>query len=285
MTVRGAMSSSDRTGEDWNDQEIDLIVADYFAMRDMELRGEPYVKSHRNAALQELTGRSKGSIEFKHQNISAVLMTLGEPWIVGYKPMQNFQQALLKGVERFLESRAFELDIVLPKPAALAELGTIFIGEAPQKIERPEDSNPHLARLVRKFDPALRDERNRKLGKLGEERVYHSERARLQAVGRDDLARKVRWTAQEDGDGAGYDILSFTERGDERFLEVKTTAGGEQTPFYISKNEKLFSEERKDAFRIFRLYDFAREPKAFQIEPPLESKLILEEANYKASFR
>ncbi|MBO6667479.1 DUF3883 domain-containing protein [Parvibaculum sp.] len=279
------MSDGARTGEDWSDQEIDLIVADYFAMLEMELNGEPYVKARRNAALQDLTGRSKGSIEFKHQNISAVLQTLGEPWIIGYKPMQNFQRALLGGVERFLQSRTKGVDFLLPKATTLSEQGALFIGEAPTKIERPEDSNPHLARLVRKFDPALRDERNRQLGKLGEERVFHSERARLQGAGRDDLARKVRWVAQEDGDGAGYDILSFTEGGSERFLEVKTTAGGEQTPFYISSNEKLFSEERQDAFRIFRLYDFARAPKAFEIAPPLESKLILETANYKASFR
>lgn len=280
------MSESDRRGEDWNDQEIDLIVADYFAMRDMELRGEPFVKTHRNAELQKLTGRSKGSIEFKHQNISAVLMTLGEPWIAGYRPAMNFQKALIGGVERFLDRRIDNNVLSLPvREMTLAEQGPLFIGEIPAKIERPEESNPHLARLVQKFDPALRDERNRQLGKLGEERVLKSEHARLRAAGRDDLARKVRWVAQEDGDGAGYDVLSFTERGDERFLEVKTTAGGEQTPFYISSNEKRFSEERQDAFRIFRLYDFARVPKAFEIAPPLESALILETANYKASFR
>lgn len=279
------MSESDRTGEDWNEQEIDLIVADYFAMRDMELRGESFVKTHRNAALQNLTGRSKGSIEFKHQNISAVLEALGQPWIAGYKPMRNFQRALLESVERFLQSRPMETALFLPQSNIVADQGVLFIGQAPQKIERPEESNPHLARLVRKFDPALRDERNRQLGKLGEERVFHSECARLAAAGRDDLASKVRWVAQEDGDGAGFDVLSFTERGDERFLEVKTTPGGEQTPFYISSNEKKFSEERQDAFRIFRLYDFARVPKAFEIAPPLESALILETANYKASFR
>ena len=100
MAVR--MVSDDRTGQDWSDQEVELIVADYFSMRDMELRGESYVKAHRNAELYRLTGRSRGSIEFKHQNISAVLMTLGEPWIQGYKPMMNFQRALIDGVERFL---------------------------------------------------------------------------------------------------------------------------------------------------------------------------------------
>lgn len=279
------MAAGERTGADWNEQEIDLIVADYFDMRDKWLRGEPYVKSHHNAELQRRTGRSRGSIEFKHQNISAVLDALCMPWIPGYKPMANFQHALFDCVEKFIDERA-ELTMAVPaNELVFAEQGALFIGEAPQKIERPEDSNPALARLVRKFDPAARDERNRALGRLGEERVWKSEQARLRAEGRDDLARKVKWVAQEDGDGAGYDILSFTAKGAERFLEVKTTAGGEQTPFFISRNEKAFAEERPDGFRIFRLYDFARAPRAFEIAPPLESRLILEAANYKASFR
>lgn len=76
------MSPTNTAGTDWTDDEIDLIVADYFDMLKQEITGVPYVKAHRNAALQQLTGRSKGSIEFKHQNISAILLELGLPWIV-----------------------------------------------------------------------------------------------------------------------------------------------------------------------------------------------------------
>jgi hypothetical protein len=65
---------------------------------------------------------------------------------------------------------------------------------------------------------------------------------------------------------------------------VKTTAGAGRTPFFVSDNEKCFSVERPAEFRIFRLYDFAREPKAFLIKPPLEDHLVLEAASYRASF-
>lgn len=61
-------------GSDWTEGEVDLIVVDYFDMLAMELRGGAFVKSRRNAALQELTGRSRGSIEFKHQNVSAAII-------------------------------------------------------------------------------------------------------------------------------------------------------------------------------------------------------------------
>lgn len=48
-------------------------------MLQMELAGQPFIKSHRNAALQQLIDRSHASIEFKHGNISAVLERLGFP--------------------------------------------------------------------------------------------------------------------------------------------------------------------------------------------------------------
>ena len=48
--------------------------------------------------------RSDGSVEFKHQNVSSVLVELGLPYIDGYKPRGNYQSLLAKEVESFLES-------------------------------------------------------------------------------------------------------------------------------------------------------------------------------------
>ena len=80
----------------WSPEENDLIVADYFAMLGEDVHAQPYSKAeHRRAPRPQLNGRSDGSIEFKHQNISAVLKGLGEAWIPGYKPAFNFQAALV----------------------------------------------------------------------------------------------------------------------------------------------------------------------------------------------
>lgn len=278
------MSGEDPTGTDWTETEVNLIVADYFDMLAMELAGKPYVKAQRNAALQEITKRSKGSIEFKHQNISAVLQELGMPWIAGYKPRSNYQEALLDGIERFLLARG---DLLMPmtEPAhGLAEARPLFLEPPPQLTVQHATTSPALARLVRKFDPAARDARNRTLGIQGEERILHFERKSLTDAGRADLARKVRWVSQEDGDGAGYDILSFNHSGAERLLEVKTTVGHQTTPFYLTENERALSVERPDAFRLTRLYDFARTPKVFELTPPLEESVVLRAINYRASF-
>src|SRR5262245_32471880 len=61
--------------KDWTEQEVGLIVADYFDMLEAELLGKSFKKSdHRKALAPKLRGRSDGSIEFKHQNVSGVLV-------------------------------------------------------------------------------------------------------------------------------------------------------------------------------------------------------------------
>lgn len=55
-----------------------------------------------NRAMQAMTGRPRGAIEYKHQNISAVLKGLNEDWIPGYKPAFNFQLSLADAVDRWL---------------------------------------------------------------------------------------------------------------------------------------------------------------------------------------
>lgn len=281
------MSGESPAGQDWSDREIDLIVADYFAMLRLELAGERYNKTERRRALQQFVKRSDGSIEFKHQNISAVLRELSLPWIWGYKPAKNYQKtALPAGIERYLTKQPETVATAeaLRPPQGLQESGIIFLETAPPLVAADTVLGTEMQRLVRRFDPAARDARNRALGKRGEEKVFHDERARLKLGGRDDLARKVEWTSQERGDGAGYDIHSFDLRGRERLLEVKTTTGTRTTPFFISENELSFSEERPDAFCLVRLYQFGHEPGGFELRPPLEKSVNLKPTTYRASF-
>src|SRR5437899_3120271 len=86
--------------DDWSREEVEATVSDYFDMLAMELRGEPFNKAEHNRDLQKLlANRTKGAIEKKHQNISAVLIELGYPYIDGYKPLGNYQQLLYGVVE------------------------------------------------------------------------------------------------------------------------------------------------------------------------------------------
>lgn len=141
-----------------------------------------------------------------------------------------------------------------------------------------------MLRVARKFDVAGRDARNRALGRAGEERVLSHERAVLRAAGRDDLATAVRWVSAADGDGAGYDIASFTPQGRIRLIEVKTTNGWERTPFHISRNELAVAEERRSEWCLLRLWNFGRDPKAFELHPPLDAHVSLTATMFEASF-
>ena len=262
------MADGDRN-EDWTAEELDLIIADYFSMLSAEIRRVSYDKTWHRKTLMGQIDRSNGSIEFKHHNISAVLQQLDLPWINGY--------------ERYLLKYP-----VAQHPEALAQIFAerpqLFVEPAPlleAKKERPEI----VQRLVRKFNPAERDFLNRQLGHNGEEMVFKFEQQRLKQIDRSDLARKVRWISQEEGDGAGYDVLSFDQKGSERFLEVKTTVGSQTAPFYLTRNELSFSKERPKEFRICRLYDFSKIPKMFELAPPLDKLVHLEPLSFEASFK
>ena len=87
-----------------------------------------------------------------------------------------------------------------------------------------------------------------------------------------------------DGDGAGYDILSFEPNGRDRLVEVKTTNGWERTPFHISRNELAVAEDRREHWTLVRLWNFTREPRAFELRPPLEAHVSLMATSYQASF-
>lgn len=276
---------SDVRGSVWSKTEVDVIVADYFSMLADEIAGRSFNKAEHNRALQALTGRNHASIEFKHCNISAVLERLGIPIIRGYRPRANFQNALIDGVERFLSTKGQPIfSFTATVPNRVADTTTLWIGPPPEIVTEDQQGPERLQRLVRKFDPAERDARNRTLGKQGEELVLKHEFARLNSAGREDLARKVEWTSEVRGDGAGYDIRSFDLNGSERLIEVKTTNGPAKTPFFMSENERAFSEERPDAFRLLRLYQFVDKPSAFELRPPLVDHLTLHPTSYRAAL-
>lgn len=86
------------------------------------------------------------------------------------------------------------------------------------------------------------------------------------------------------GDGEGYDIASFTPDGQTRLIEVKTTNVWERTPFHITRNELAVADERRSEWRLFRLWSFSREPRAFELYPPLNAHVTLTATAFVAGF-
>lgn len=275
------MTENTKAGTPWGDDELDAIVSDYFDMLTAELSGRPYVKSRHSAALMDQIGRSHRSVEFKHQNISAVLEELGMPWIMGYKPKRNYQNAIFDAIDRYLTTHPNAVERV-EHPSPPEPSINVFVPK-PDRSHR-EQVPRRLERLIRKFDPVERDHRNRSLGKAGEEFVVGVERRKLTEADRSDLAGRVRWIAVEEGDGAGYDVLSFKNTGEARLIEVKTTNGSARTPFFLTRNERSLASERPSDWCIYRVHLFSTEPRIFMIAPPLERALNLAPETWRASF-
>lgn len=267
----------------WTGIENDIIVADYFDMLRSDVLGQPYSKAeHRRALTPLLNDRSEGSIEFKHQNVSAVLRGMGEDWIRGYKPAMNFQITLIDAVARYLAvNRGWSEGLIRSAPPPRDR--KIILGDIPA-LKVPEKEIGETLRIARKYDTAGRDDRNRTLGHAGEEAVFFRERDLLISSGREDLARKVRWTSQEDGDGAGYDIASFKPDGARRLIEVKTTNCWDRTPFHISRNELDASADLGKEWTLMRVWNFSRGPRAFELSPPLGNHVNLSATAYLGSF-
>ena len=271
-------------GKPWVSSEIKAIIVDYMDMLQIELTGGTIVKAAHNRALQKLIDRSLGSIEYKHQNISAVMAAFGLPFIRGYLPAVNYQQALFEAIKEHLVGNKLHEHLANAKVDITVPPSSLVYGPAPMMNDALKTDNPVIRRILQEFDPAARDAKARSLGEAGEDFLFQAEQDRLSAKGRDDLAAKVRWVAKEDGDGAGFDILSFSKRGKERWLEVKTTNGPSTTPFWISENERRVSVEHRNIFRLVRLYDFSRQPAAYRLIPPLADHVRLIPTQYRATF-
>jgi len=276
--------------DNWTTEEVEAAVADYFDMLAKELRGEPFNKAEHNRRLRQLfqDRRPKGSIERKHQNISAILIELGFPYINGYKPLGNYQQ-LLRAV---VENRLAAAETLREKVA--------FMVSAPETdLSSTEGILPSLVKppLREKNETRVRDKghaervhgcrnyleieaRNHTLGLAGETMVLHFEHERLWKAGKRTLAERLEHVSKTKGDYLGYDIHSFEDDGRDRLIEVKTTRFGPLTPFFVSRNELEVSITRQQEYHLYRLFNFKEHPKLFTLQGAISSTCELEPVNF-----
>jgi type II secretory pathway pseudopilin PulG len=255
--------------EDWTQAEVATIINDYFSMLELELKKQPYNKtSHRKNLLPLLNSRSKGSVEFKHQNISAVLAAMGLPYIKGYKPRSNYQQMLEEQVAAFLSMQennlegsfeTFASSSAITKPYDQINFDTLLDDEP--FTSQLKESKPAYRPI--KINYLEKEQNNRTLGEDGERLVMEYEKWRLIKAGKENLADKIEWISKDKGDGAGFDILSKNNNGSDRFVEVKTTKLTKETPIYLTKNEISFALLNAENFYLYRVFNFGKDPQLF----------------------
>ncbi len=143
--------------------------------------------------------------------------------------------------------------------------------------------------VAKKVDFEARYEENRVLGDAGERYIYDYEIERLRELKAPfDILSEVIHTSKVFGDGAGYDILSKQdEKGGNLYIEVKTTKGDLNTPFFISINELEFMKEYKVEARIYRVYNFNYDINVGDVEvinyKTLISEYMIDPVSYKVT--
>lgn len=275
----------------WSHEEVEATVSDYFEMLAMELRGEPFNKAEHNRNLQNLLNdRSEGAVEKKHQNISAVLIELGYPYIDGYKPLGNYQELLYRVVEERLlgaaglhQAAAAAVEQKIETPPMLSDVLAILVNPPSREQDKPKlyDHAPQVRGPARRNYLEM-ESRNQTLGLAGEKLVLEFEHKRLWQAGKKDLANRIEHVADTAGDHLGFDIKSYEIDGSDRLIEVKTTRFGALTPFFASKNEVEVSTAREAEYQLYRLFKFTEQPKLFVLPGSLRKTCSLDPIQFSA---
>jgi hypothetical protein len=254
--------------EDWTREEVEIIVTEYFEMLQKEQAGLPYSKTEtRQRILPLLKNRSNGSVEFKNRNISAVLARMGQPYIRGYLPAYNYQRVLLEDVVFTHLRQRPEIEDVFKRFAEVAPKPHEPVFETMEESLPSKKlvlSEPELIyRSPVKINYIELEQANRVIGTAGESIALAYEKWRLIQEGRENLADKIEWVSQTQGDGLGYDILSRNANGTDRYIEVKATKLTKEAPFYFSALEHDFSRRNRSNFFLYRVFNLKAEPKLF----------------------
>lgn len=171
--------------------------------------------------------------------------------------------------------------------------GQTFVYEertAPAAAAHAPRQNRPAERRGRHVDH-VRAQRNRiAIGKAGEKAAFEYEKQRLRRLGHEELAQRVEWVAETQGDGLGYDVHSFdvvNGQAEDRYIEVKTTTGAINKPFDVTLNEVEFSSENPESFVLFRIFEFSLHSNNihfYQVRGSLEDHFRLSATNYLASI-
>jgi len=283
------------TGGAWSTAENVEVVRAYFSLLERELIGEKINKAATSRELSPLLdGRTKGSIDYKWRNISAILNEIRFASLSGYLAAANYQSELFSIVENYLESHPEVHQLagervsgfVAPPKDSPGVLDAWTDPPMPQHDRTKPARSPAFGRKPGQFTDYLDlEQRNIALGAAGELFVLRYEVARLAKEGAKRLAEKIIHVSKTVGDGEGYDIHSFDRDGEDRLIEVKTTNFGPSTPFYLSNAEATFSRENRDHYWIYRVFAYHSKPRLFGVCGDVAEQFQLSPANYIAKIR
>ena len=128
------------------------------------------------------------------------------------------------------------------------------------------------------------EQANHVVGTTGESIALAYEKWRLIQAGKENLADKIEWVSQTQGDGLGFDILSRNTNGTDRYIEVKSTKLTKEAPFYFSALEHDFSRRNRSKFFLYRVFNLKAEPKLFIANGAYDDFCNASPTHFKGAF-
>lgn len=192
-----------------------------------------------------------------------------EMTITGYKLL--LELSIFKELDSSIEDyeEIFDEEVSVVEEILDSKIELVKVNAPERKIRKATVSHQEQmgGSKNKNFDEL--NKRNQKTGDLGERLVYDYERARLEDAGIEDIESKLIRTSDNKKYGNAYpcDIISVdVETGSPIYIEVKTTRYAADTPFYISEEERVFSETNASLYRLYRVFDAIRtkEPKFYE---------------------
>lgn len=140
-----------------------------------------------------------------------------------------------------------------------------FEYRSPKKTKGKKTKNKKVKAKKRRSD------RSAFIGRKGEKIVFDFEKEKLKKINLNNLSEKVRWHA-ELNEKPGYDITSFDDKGDEIFIEVKSSSGKTINDVDLTKNEimSMFNKKTKEKFYIYLVTNALTKPEIEVIKNPSE---------------
>ncbi len=152
------------------------------------------------------------------------------------------------------ETLAVNPDNKKPVPTEQEKTSSELFRTSDTEVAKKESAKTYQPKPPVKVDFAKLNEHRHNIGELGELYVFEKEQNDLNSKGKITEINEVIHVSLKN-DSEGYDIISFTDIGDRKYIEVKTTTGNEFEPFYLSTSE-MDAMNRLNNYWIYRLYNF-----------------------------
>lgn len=138
------MATSD-SHQEWTDSELGAAIDAYLEMLELEKLGTPFNKAEVNRQLRSgiLANRSKASIEYRMQNISATLDEFCLPRIEGYAPAKNIGTGVKDRIGSLLATKGVVLLEDYSPTSDEGALNTRFAELSKRKLTGTPRGNAH----------------------------------------------------------------------------------------------------------------------------------------------